>query len=702
MAKMCYGCMREKEQIPVCEHCGYDERSRNKFPWLPAGLILHGQYLIGKMLDHRNFAAAYLGWDMNLEQPVIIKEFYPKVFSNRESLGSLNVISGSQATDDAFEQHKQGFLKVAKQLAKMRNLPQIVHVLNFFEENNTAYIVMEHVEGMNLHDYLKHLGRPMTAAEVYRVLEPVMDALHKVHQSGLNHLDIGPDNIIIQPDGTAKLLGFGAAGVRENMSADGGIHAGCFLEPKHGFAAIEQYQVSGTLGPWSDVFGIGATIYYCMTGTVLSGVVDGIPIDWTLVKGMTDRQMYAMHKAMEIEPDRRFRSMKDFLEELNPLARPLDELKIYGETTAAVEDEPMETMAEAPQMTEIKMPGMDLQKKAEKKPLTKRKKLMIGILAAVVVLAAIAAFVLTPKYEFYTTQNDEQKVAVITGYSGYMPRELELPGKLKGYTVVSIGSDAFKDQVRLEHVVIPDSVQKIEEGAFYGCRSLESIVLPRDLKSIGDYAFYRCDSLMEITFPEGMESIGVQAFYRCNSLREVTIPGTVHTICDGAFTNCAGLEKVDMLSGVERVGNNAFYCCEKLATISIAPTVYVVGADAFRMTPWFDNQTAEFVIYGKDVLIKYNGDDAGVIIPTIRYIGGSAFYGNEKLTSVEFPRGLVGIYGNAFYGCSNLAYALIPDNLKFIEDYAFAGTNLQIVSLPEMCKVGQEAFPKSCGVKWRS
>jgi len=319
----CPGCMRQKQQ-PICEHCGWDERRENASHQLPIGTVLKEQYRIGRALGQGGFGITYLGWDLYLDMPVAIKEYYPSSTVMRDSAASLSVASYGGEVGARFRNCKERFLREAKILARLSEVPEIVRIRNFFESNNTAYIVMEFVKGVTLKDYVKSKGGKLSMEETLSILYPVMEGLCKVHQAGLVHRDISPDNIMLQPQGRAKLIDFGA--VRDVGHADKEAPLTKSTEAilKQGYAPIEQYQNRGSLGPWTDVYAMCATIYYCITGRVPIDAPgrmlddEGLKIR-QLAPELSEAFEKVLEQGMALRTVNRISSMEELLEKLkNP------------------------------------------------------------------------------------------------------------------------------------------------------------------------------------------------------------------------------------------------------------------------------------------------------------------------------------------------------------------------------------------------
>ncbi len=320
MAKRCYGCMKMKEQSPLCEHCGYNENIDNLPHQLPLGTLLRGQYIIGKVLGQGGFGITYLGWDKALDMPVAIKEYYPNSVVKRECSVTRSVTAVGENGEKSFLHNRDRFLREARTLARLGSIDGIVRVYNLFEDNDTAYIVMEYVEGVDLRKFVQLSGGGIGVQKTLTILKPIMESLKQIHSVDLVHRDISPDNIMLQPDGSAKLLDFGAA--REVVDADVEKEMAQSTEAilKHGFAPMEQYQKRGTLGPWTDVYALCATIYYCLTGNVPADaparMVDELEVGWKHVPGLTEIQADALEKGMELRAKDRLASVQELYDAL--------------------------------------------------------------------------------------------------------------------------------------------------------------------------------------------------------------------------------------------------------------------------------------------------------------------------------------------------------------------------------------------------
>ena len=311
---VCYGCFTEKEPGTACPHCGFNENSERPYLAVPIGTILDGRYLIGKVLGVGGFGITYLGYDLTLDYKVAVKEYMPSGFATRgDDKYTLQVTSSSQQS--AYDEGLDKFLSEARTLAKFHNTPHVVSVQDFFKENNTAYFVMEYVDGESLKDYLDKNGGRVSFAAASKILMPIMEALSKVHAQGLIHRDISPDNISITSTGEPKLLDFGAArsAYAESKSVS--------VILKHGLAPIEQYSNHGNLGPWTDVYAMGATLYRSITGILPPESIERIHADTiktpsSMGIAIPPYAEMALMKALAVNPDGRFPNIDQFMSAL--------------------------------------------------------------------------------------------------------------------------------------------------------------------------------------------------------------------------------------------------------------------------------------------------------------------------------------------------------------------------------------------------
>ncbi len=305
----CPWCMTALEGAEVCPRCGKPAAAYVPSPHhLPPGTVLAGRYTVGGVIGEGGFGITYVAYDRRLARKAAVKEYYPLDRATRNSAASLSLVSLTGLAKETFERGRQRFLDEARIMARLEKQPAIVGVLDHFEANNTAYIVMEYVEGVTLKQIVERDG-PMAPEKLLPLMEPVFRALSGLHESGLIHRDISPDNLMLE-NGAMRLLDFGCA-----READQGQET-LTIAIKHGYAPIEQYRQKGQ-GPWTDVYALGATIYFGLTGKAPPQPLDRVPEDTLLLPTklgapLTKRQELALLKALRIQTRRRFQSMEDF------------------------------------------------------------------------------------------------------------------------------------------------------------------------------------------------------------------------------------------------------------------------------------------------------------------------------------------------------------------------------------------------------
>lgn len=257
----CLGCMqRYEDNLNVCPHCGYIRGSAPEEAYhIRPGTILSKRYLIGRVLGFGGFGVTYIGYDMTLDKVVAVKEYLPGEFATRMPHQTrLTVYPGEK--EEQFAAGKEKFLDESRRMVKFQHVPEVVHVFDCFEENGTAYIVMEYLEGESLKEKLERDGR-MTVEEALPIILDVLHALKAVHSEGILHRDVAPDNICLTKDGRVKLLDFGAARFATTTHS-----RSLTVLIKPGYAPEEQYRSRGDQGTWTDVYATAATFYRMITG----------------------------------------------------------------------------------------------------------------------------------------------------------------------------------------------------------------------------------------------------------------------------------------------------------------------------------------------------------------------------------------------------------------------------------------------------
>lgn len=308
----CPGCFQEKDSAEViCSHCGY-AAGRDSEPTvsLLPGTRLASRYILGSQLGQGGFGITYLAYDEAEQRRVAIKEYFPDGLVTRTP-GERAVRVYSAEVSGSFEAGVDKFQEEARTMSLFKGNPNIIGIYDQFKENGTAYFVMEYVEGQNLKQHLKQVGGTMTVGETLKLLLPVFDALEELHQHGILHRDISPDNIFITSGGVVKLLDFGAA-----RQIAGEKSLSVILKP--GFAPEEQYRRKGVQGPWTDIYALGATMYFMLSGQLLPDALDRL-IDGDETQRLTGlgvaiglKVESVIMKAIAPKAENRYQTIRDF------------------------------------------------------------------------------------------------------------------------------------------------------------------------------------------------------------------------------------------------------------------------------------------------------------------------------------------------------------------------------------------------------
>ena len=345
---------------------------------LAVNTVLAGKYLVGPMLGEGGFGITYAGYDLNMETRIAIKEYFPVELVTRDTTrrsagdsgavsggsilsangvsasgnlasasvpsadgvsssggGSDRVISLSGEKSKTYQQGLKKYVDEARNVSQFADIPGIVSVKDFFYENNTAYIVMEYIEGISLKEYLKQKGGKLSEEESLAILRPVLEALEKVHAAGIVHRDISPDNIMLTfaEEGKTGTGQSGVSAVYGNISAVKLIDFGAArmtskndqksltIILKHGYAPEEQYRSHGEQGPWTDVYALCAVLYRMLTGKVPEPAMDRLFSDELkrpeeVGAKVSSAVSEAIMRGLAVKKEKRIQSVRELMDAL--------------------------------------------------------------------------------------------------------------------------------------------------------------------------------------------------------------------------------------------------------------------------------------------------------------------------------------------------------------------------------------------------
>ena len=318
MNRRCLNCMHifqvpeeYKDSNCICPFCGFIENTPPSVAThLPPGVLIKDRYEVGTVIGAGGFGITYRTWDRVLDSIVCVKEYFPQGIATRTQDSTVSALTSKEM--DSFERGKMRFLNEARNLAKFNALAGTVSIYDFFEANGTAYIVMEYLEGCNMKDYTKVNGSIVPFDMLQGLAVSICDILVDLHKAGLIHRDISPDNIFLCNNGSVKLIDFGAA---KQEVEDTGASSTIIL--KHGYAPIEQYSKSGKIGPWTDIYSVGATLYKLATGVTVPEAIERVTDDTLVLPNQLNPMLprnfsLALMKALAVQAKDRFQNVSEF------------------------------------------------------------------------------------------------------------------------------------------------------------------------------------------------------------------------------------------------------------------------------------------------------------------------------------------------------------------------------------------------------
>lgn len=646
----------------------------NNSSMLKVGTVLRGTYRIDSYLSSGGFGNTYVATNIEFEERVAIKEFFMKGVTQRDDNQTTVSVSNAE-NHNSFLEQKEKFKKEARRLRKLKN-EYIVSVHDLFEENGTAYYVMDYVDGENLAERLKHTGQPMSEKEIREILPQILDALKSVHGAGIWHLDLKPANIMLTKEGKVKLIDFGAS--KQMNAQKGGATTSTAISYTNGYAPREQMEQNyDKFGPWTDIYALGATIY-----TLLTNKRPPLPTD------IDDDTSEDKHKTLPM-PENTSEEMKNlilWMLHTNRNQRPQDVYSVYFELK---QYNPSTIDEEIDESTII-------DKSKGKKEIIYRcntrfknnQFIIFATLIAIIVCICFGAFYywnyikagnneeyIKPKYQIIS---DKEKTCELFGsfpepkendflswYEAYhiqnhacIPRNLkghyDIPQKVDGYNIVKLGDYSFCNTL-LSSINIPEGVKEVGRRAFAINDNLSRVSFSNGVESIGWRCFENDSLLSVIILPESLTKFGKEAFYGCSSLVEIKLPSQLTILADSVFESCRSLKSVN-IDNIKVIGSGSFVHCESLSSISIPEGVEEIPNCAF---------------FGCKSL-------SSVRLPsTIKRIKDGAFSWCTSLSSINIPDGVEDFSFDAFWGCSSLSSIHLPKSIQKIEGFFPDGKDMK-------------------------
>lgn len=317
--ELCPNCFEKVDKGSAkCPHCGgsYEVKSSNAHALKPMSVVAE-RYVIGKVLGAGGFGVTYKAKDLLTDEICAIKEYFPTSWAYRANDGQT-LVAKSEKEKYSFSYGKKRFLDEAKMLIKFEKNENIVHVKNFFASNNTAYLVMEYLDGINFRTMMNKRGGKLPFAACVQVFTAVANALQTIHAMDILHRDISPENIFITRESKIILIDFGSARQYVNEDTDLSV----FIKP--GLAPIEQYYSNGKQGPWTDIYALASTFYQSVSGIAvplapdrimedslkpLDSVCPSVPAGWSRV----------IEKALRVNASERYQTIDELLDDVNKI-----------------------------------------------------------------------------------------------------------------------------------------------------------------------------------------------------------------------------------------------------------------------------------------------------------------------------------------------------------------------------------------------
>ena len=669
-----------------------------------------GKYRVISTLGQGGFGITYLAEQVMAKRMVCIKEFFPKEYYNRDA-DSLHISLGSEGNAKMMNAYKAKFIKEAQTIAKLKH-PNIIPIFDVFEENNTAYYAMEYIEGESLNAKVKREGA-LAEDRAVKYIRDVASALRYIHKRNIMHLDVKPANVMLRKeDDFAVLIDFGLSKQYDNA---GKQTSATPVGISHGYAPIEQYQEGGvsTFSPVTDIYSLGATLHYLVTGRVPAVAAsigeNGIgELPRLLSANVRNAITSAMGYWRKDRPQNIeiFLSLFDDKQEVNEVD---DTIKIIG-ANSDVDNIPV-----IPNPTPV-TPKSDCddiyikpKKSGEKSEKTKKQKSRWWIWLLILVIAATAFFALRNRGNInpiHPVQTNEEIIIDTLSTGGQTAIDTEAieiptippnneiwytstdgkivkPNKKDGFSS-TIVSNTYEDGKGI--IKFDNDIQSIDRSTFGSCKRLTSITLPLSVTEIGESAFWGCDNIrkFEGKFAEDNGNCIVVngkfiAYANASEATSYNIPDGVLLIGNNAFSTCKALKSVIIPSSVVEIRPNAFASCDNIEEF-IGKFASDHGKcliqDGCICAIARANTTKYTIPYGVTAIdnytfVQYSQLKEIEIPSSVKTIGDRAFFDCTSLTSVNIPDSVTTIGEYAFYNCDSLTSVTIGDSVTSIGKGAF-------------------------------
>lgn len=318
--KLCESCFSEIGTEQTCPCCGFNSSEFTPDPMvLPLGTKLNDKIIIGKVMGKGGFGITYLSYDLRMDKTIAVKEYYPNGISYRVPGGTEVAVADAKSAE-AFEKGAEKFYNEAQMVSQFNGNPNIVSVYDYFRMNSTVYLIMEYLNGITLKNYVKKHGTLNDGQALY-VMDKIVAALSITHSAGVLHRDISPDNVMICSDGKIKLIDFGAA---RQILTESTSNLTVVMKP--GYTPIEQYTKKGKQGAWTDIYSLGVSVYYALTGVIIDDPYVRMDDDSELADnkhGINNDLWTILKKCTMINASDRYGSAIDLRKALRSVSAPI-------------------------------------------------------------------------------------------------------------------------------------------------------------------------------------------------------------------------------------------------------------------------------------------------------------------------------------------------------------------------------------------